>query len=528
MLEKYSLLAWIIKNNLKTEDGRPFRLDDSLFLFDILRDLASLDKDIVAMKAAQIRFSTAATIASLWCADNKGVNVIYTLPTQADVFQFVGGKVNRLISQNPCLLDMVKDKDTVEQKQVGNNIIYYRGTFTQKSAMMVSSDLNVHDELDTSDQNVVENYSTRLQASKVKRTWWFSHPSLPNYGIHEIFKKSDQKHWFITSPHCKKKQYLSWPESICEKREIYQCKHCFKELSDEDRCKGIWVQKFKNRDISGYVIPLLICPWVSAKEIIKYHNEKSAEYFYTKVLGLPYESEGTKISRTALLQSITGEYRGAKGQVVIGVDTGKNLHIVVGDQDGIFYNEEADDYDAVEKLLRRFPRSIAVIDQGGDIISPRKLREKYPGRVFLCTYRRDRKGMQLVIWGQNKELGSVIADRNRVIQLVADETGDGRLDIAGVHDDWKMFIEHCLNIHRTEEENALGQKEYVWVRTGPDHFLHALCYWRIGMTRNLTGQAAIIGAKPTLQVSPGITVDPVTQRADPRGLEQVRKWTKKD
>jgi vacuolar-type H+-ATPase subunit F/Vma7 len=37
-----------------------------------------------------------------------------------------------------------------------------------------------------------------------------------------------------------------------------------------------------------------------------------------------------------------------------------------------------------------------VIDQGGDIIGPRKLREKYPNRVYLCFFRQDRKNDKLV------------------------------------------------------------------------------------------------------------------------------------
>jgi hypothetical protein len=31
-------------------------------------------------------------------------------------------------------------------------------------------------------------------------------------------------------------------------KEIYICKECEKELSDDVRRKGIWVQKYKNRE----------------------------------------------------------------------------------------------------------------------------------------------------------------------------------------------------------------------------------------------------------------------------------------
>src|SRR6185503_9401985 len=89
----------------------------------------------VIFKAAQIGFSTLAIIKSLWIAKNKGMDIIYTLPTESDVQVFAGGKINRIIAQNPILQEWVKDKDSVEQKSIGHNMIYYRGTWTQKAAI---------------------------------------------------------------------------------------------------------------------------------------------------------------------------------------------------------------------------------------------------------------------------------------------------------------------------------------------------------------------------------------------------------
>ena len=76
---------------------------------------------------------------------------------------------------------------------------------------------------------------------------------------------------------------------------------------------------------------------------------------------------------------------------VIGVDTGKQIHYVCGGEKGLFYYDVAKDYDEIENLLKRWPRAVCVIDQGGDLIGSRKLREHYPGRVFLCSYGEDRK-----------------------------------------------------------------------------------------------------------------------------------------
>jgi hypothetical protein len=154
-LSELSIHAWIQQHGIKNESGTPLDFRDHLFLFDIYADNSP---KLVCYKAAQVGFSTMAILKSLWLAKMKHVDIIYTMPSSSDMKDFVGGKVNRLIMQNPVLLDYVKDKDSIEQKQVGDNIIYYRGTWTEKSAIAVSSDLNVHDEEDRSKQDVIQMY----------------------------------------------------------------------------------------------------------------------------------------------------------------------------------------------------------------------------------------------------------------------------------------------------------------------------------------------------------------------------------
>ncbi len=142
-LSDLSIHAFIQEHQIKNESGIPLDFRDHLFLFDIYSDQSS---KLVCYKAAQIGFSTMAIIKSLWLAKMKGMDIIYTMPSSSDMKDFVGGKVNRIINQNPILLEYVKDKDSIEQKAVGDSIIYYRGTFTEKAAIAVSSDLNIHDE----------------------------------------------------------------------------------------------------------------------------------------------------------------------------------------------------------------------------------------------------------------------------------------------------------------------------------------------------------------------------------------------
>lgn len=495
-LSDLSIIAWIKEHGLKTERGEPLNFRDHMFLYDIYRDLKPIQ---AIMKPAQVGASTMMNIKPFWLMDKIGLDIIYTLPSDADVSDFVGSKTNRLIANNPYLQELTKDRDTVESKTIRNSTIMYRGTWSKKAAMMFSSDLNIHDEVDASKQEVLADYETRLKHSKFKWRWYFSHPTTDGAGIHKLFLQTDQKHWFIHCGNCGQEQTLTWPESISRELEKYVCKKCHFEITDDMRRRGKWKPTHAGRaDASGYWISSLMCPWISAHEIIENYETKDPEYFHTKVLGLPYSGGGTKVTKEVLFQNLTKNINTQSGRIVIGVDTGIKIHYVVGNAEGLFYYDETDGYDAIEDLMRRFPEAVVVIDQGGDLISPRKLREKYPGRVFLCYFRQDRKTMQLVAWGEGNEEGKVICDRNRMIQLVVDEFTDKRLPLQGTEEDWKPFVGHFQNIYRVKMENALGVTVHKWERSGPDHWALATVYWRTGMTRFGQGKAAIVGGEPLL------------------------------
>ena len=506
MLEEISIHAFINKYEIKNEQGTPIDFYNHLFLFDIYRDFS---QKLAILKAAQIGATTCEIIKSLWAVKNKGIDSVYILPTDSDVNSMVGSKVNRITAQNPIFQQWTKDKDSITQKQIGTNYIHYRGSWSEKAAIMVTSDWNMYDEVDACKQDVVEQYSTRLQHSKLKWEHYFSHPSSVGTGVDKHWQKSDQKHWFVKCPHCKEEQFMEWPKSFDMDEEKYVCKFCKGELPDETRRVGRWVQKYTDREYSGYWIPLFIAPWVSAKEIIGYYKDKSEEYFYNKVLGLPYVGGGNKLTKAHLMQNLTGDeiiVPADNERIIIGVDTGNNVHYVVGCSQGIFdysyfskgeLNSTIDKYQELEELMTRWPKAIMIIDQGGDITGSRALRQKYPGRVFLCTFGTDRKTKELTRWGKNDEDGSVVADRNRCIQTVVDEFTDGRIPIQGNEEFWYDYYLHWNALTRVKEfdQKTMEIKRRMWVRNGDDHWAMATTYWRIGIDRFGANENKIIGGK---------------------------------
>ncbi len=486
---------WAEKHGIKTSAGLPFELHgDHRFMRDWFNDLSRFQ---VLLKPPQIGATEGSIIKSFYVAKKLRKDIIYTLPTASDVNDMAGGKINRIVAQNQIFRLWVRDHDTVEQKAVDENIIYYRGTFSAKQAMMVSSQLNIHDEVDASDQSVITQYETRQQAIADGMRWYMGHPSLAGYGVDVYWQLSDKKEWYVTCPHCEQQQILSWPDSINQITRAFQCKDCLGPLSDADRVGGEWIPTSKGL-FSGFHASQLMCPWISAGAILdaKADPRKDEQYFWNYVLGLPYIASENKISSATVLKNLVATANGQEGQVVIGVDTGLPCFFTVANKEGVFFHGSFTNYDELEKLMGRWPDSIVVSDQGGDLIGIRALQEKFPTRVFLCYYRRDRKSKEIIRWGRDKDFGIVTVDRNRMIQLIVESMRDvGRIRINGSREDWADWAGHFDNIYRTmkpEEDSHYGA-EFLWERNGPDHYVHSLLYAMVGLDRYAMDKAIILG-----------------------------------
>ena len=489
----------MIKHQIKNEVGFPVEFKKRKFLFDIYNDVSPKQ---VLLKPPQVGATVMNTLKCFYVAKKLKRQIIYTLPTQSDVQDMVGGSFNRIIAQNPILMEWCKDHDTVEQKQVGSSMIFYRGTFSAKQAMMIPSGLNVHDEVDASDMNVITQYENRLQAQEDGGwRWYFSHPSLQGHGVSVYWEQSDKKEWFIKCNECKEEQTLTWPESVNVAGGFYECTVCHKPLEDSARINGRW-KPTSTGEFSGYHISQLMLYNKSAKDIIKAFNDpqKDKQFFYNYVLGLPYVGSDDRIEPSVVLRNCVDKVNEQEGITVIGADTGHGIHYVLMNKDGVFfYDHETeitaskDPYDVIRLHLKRFARSRAVFDQGGDLIGVRKLQAEFPGRVFLCYYRTDRKNVETDDWGEGDEYGKVTVDRNRKMTLVVEQLRDtGRFRLNGTKDEWADFASHFGNMYRelvvvkdtpNKDDSSLYGAKYVWKRNGPDHYCHALLYALVGLQK---------------------------------------------
>lgn len=513
-----SPIAWVIGNKFQTENDKPVEFASHRFLIDPFNDLHPF---ITCMKSAQVGFSVAAILKTFWLAKYKKLNTGYVLPTNNVVHDFVTPKVDPLITKNPALQELVTNKDSVSLKQIDNRFVYFRGSTSQRQAISISLDLLVIDEKDRCmDQQVLTTYESRLQApDSAGWQWEFSNPTVPNFGVHQSWLESDQRHWFMTCPKCNHKSYMTYDydeqyhtHHIDEQREEYVCGKCNEILPDSARQNGEWIAKFPDRYKHGYWISQLLVPWVSASYVVGRKRNTTPEFFNNFVLGLPYLAADIALNRETITNAcspMTLSYT----NVCIGVDNGIEKHVVIGTPSGIFRYLKTESWEEIEQLFLQYNATM-VIDANPYPAVPKQLAEKYPGRVFINYYVPDKNGIDVIRFQTGKQAGVVHADRTKVIDQVVREISDLGIMFAMTPQQMEEYIYHAENMYRVIEENSQGVDKGKWVtKEGkPDHYFHATVYWRIALAKVISaGHSGIYTPKGAVEKAQTLRADPVTK-----------------
>lgn len=499
-IQQFNCAAFVVNNNIVNENGNPIEFKLHKFLVDPYMD--NTPKQVIR-KAGQVGWSTLAIIRSLHLAQYLRANIIYTLPSKSIVKDFVTPKVDPLIENNAALKAMVGEVDSTGLKKIGDRFVYFRSSWDEASGIAISADILINDELDRSNQKAIRTYKTRLDASKMTRPdlgwhWQFSNPTIPSYGVDELYGESDQKKWMIKCPHCNQYQELVWPESVCFEREEYVCQKCDRILTPEDRANGQWIKSFFGRDISGYTINQLMVPWHSAKKIIE-DSRGDQSVFYNFTLGLPYQAKDSSVSRMDIVQNITSMTNPRVGNAM-GVDVGKIKHYVIGNRYGIFRIGTTESWEELEDLRNQY-NAHCVIDAMPNPDEPAKLAKKYRGKVFVHYYAQDKKQLGIVRWGEGDSFGTVQSDRTKIIDALVADFANKDINFNIPEEGLEEYIAHWGFMYRVIVDNDKGQKIAHWLHAEgkPDHYAHASVYFKIALEKTLSNGAIVMPEQPNFK-----------------------------
>lgn len=478
--------AWVMDNRFINENQKPFEFDKHRFM---IQPYADSSPDQVIMKSAQVGWSVAAILKSIHAAAFVKLNVIYVLPTRNVVNDFVRPKVNPMIERNKAISKLVKGSDSVSLKQVGDRWIYFRGSFHEGEAISTTADLIVADEYDRSDQGVLTVYQSRLQASDFGWFWRFSNPSVPGFGVHGLYKDSDQMHWFVKCHHCNHEWYMDMEPSkdlnhyIDEARKVYACGKCDGVLTDQDRQRGRWVPKYKGRSRRGYWLSQLMIPWVSAEKIMQQRDSMNIEVFHNFVLGLPYQASEFLLNQESFYRACKPGLA-EKRDVMIGCDSGKEKHWVMGNAAGVFSYGKTADWGDIERLITMY-NATCVIDALPDFTVPEALARKYPGKVYVHYYASENTmSMDVSRRKEGADFGVIQSDRTKLFDLVAADVTSGKMRFFQQPKDLNDLIYHVEQMYRMVEPDNRGILKARWETKDnkPDHWAHALAYFRVAQS----------------------------------------------
>lgn len=484
-LTKASCVAWIVDNKFITERLEPFEFTEHRFLIDYMADDHD---DIVSTKAAQIGATLAETFDDIHMAGERGMNVIHTLQNSDVIKGFVVPKVDPIIANNPVIKNMLRS-DSQNLKQFNKNYVFFRGANAESQAINISADVLKIDELDRSDQKVVDTFDSRLDYSRVSKVKRFSNPSSKGFGVDALWVDSDQRHWFIKCHHCGHDWYIDFDKHedkrhyVDRNREVYACGKCDKELSDADRIRGRWVAKYPSRSYRhGYWFSQMMSPWFSAARILKKYREKPIDVFYNFTLGKAYTPEDLSITRETIIRACSPSAI-AKTPCALGVDNGVVKTWVLGTPAGIFAHGRTESWDEIEKIKLMYD-AVTVIDPNPYPITPKKLVQKYRGSTFIC-YFKESKTNDILDWGEKDKFGVVYADRTKSLDVVANEITTADIMFRETPYDLEDYIEQWGNIYRATVEEEDGRSVSKWLKKEGklNDYALATVYWRIALSR---------------------------------------------
>jgi hypothetical protein len=478
------LAAWALRRIRL--DGRPFSFDGHEFLRTIYDDTAP---HVCLSKAAQIGGTTWAVLRAIHTCV-VGLDVMYFFPTRTDVLDFGRARVNPLLADNPFLAKLMTDTDTVGLKKIGDAHFYLRGMQSTVGMKSVPADLIVFDELDEAEPQAKSMARERLGHSDYKRIVELSNPSLPDYGIDEVYQRSDQRHWQVKCPGCGAWTALDeeFPRRLGHEVKIIlprkdggfyrACPKCEAEL---DMAVGEWVADFPSRSIHGYRISQLVSSKVDPGEILEeYRTTRYPDRFFNLKIGIPWADLERRLDVASVLALCGDEplAKSSKEPCVMGVDTGKALHVVIlqhstSGPHRLIYLTECHGFAELDELIEEFNVQRCVIDSLPETYATREFAQRHRGIVFMSQFVESQRGgprwdwdTQMVAVNRTDALdGSRAAIRQRLVVLPR------RQPII------EEFADHMTHDAKVlDEDEETGTKKYRYVKTGTNHYSFAFTY----------------------------------------------------
>jgi hypothetical protein len=500
---------WMYLNDIKI-DGRPFELEGRQYQQEIMRPYTGEGKDKrfkhneVIRKGSQI----GVTIGKVVEATHGALNylypqgIIFYFPSLKAVELFSKTRFKTFIDDNPESVGQYMGKtDSVYVRKVGPTFVNFFGAGATSmvggekkdsvAVRMTPADWILLDERDLFDEDMAKQVNQRLGNSKIRRRTDMGTPSIPEYGIDLLYRKSNMCRWQIQCEACKKHTCIETEFPSCirlhDDESYFICSHCKARI---DRNNGVWIPDFPKRDVVGYWSSQLLNPNCDPALILRQFADPEAYdmdegEFQRTVIGLPHTSVDDELSESDIYACCGNDIMEYESEIpcAMGVDVGKLLHAVIGYRKDrgrykIIKVAEALNWGELHNLARRFNVKADVIDIKPEYHKVREFQSEASHTVYLCDYSDHLKVFDS--WSGSPD-NIVKVNRTEIFDMSHAAVRDpGVLELPRVNEIMKVFAHQMTRSVRVQEtDKRTGVKVYRWKRRGDkeDHFRSAFNYF---------------------------------------------------
>ena len=490
----------------------------------------------VIIKSRQLGLSEIGVAEVIWFADRHSedeIKALYTFPTNRQLDTFVKTRIDPQFTSGYYASIVDARKSSMKEKQLRDSFLIFRSSSKSGSVEGVDIDYLSLDEYDRVPSQAEDSAVESMASSKFKILRRWSTPSVPDYGIDKLFKKSDMKYYMHECTHC---QYLNQmkysdynpndlessgnirlinPDGINrDNGEIedntydFVCQKCGKHL---DRWyNGRWVALHPERkSISGYMISQMNAVWVTADALKRKEAEsRSIQTFHNYVLGEPYQDLNMAVFDKDVYGNLSefnkepSYNRDDYSKIAVGIDWGTHEnHIVVMGLNSLNeteiirlirinvdnnYNNINGDINKTIVEIAPYKPDIILADLGYNGTKVNRLLSEFgAGKVFGVNVNPARsKGEVMPVFSEAKYQVTIDKLTNNLFFINQLKSGNINLWNNPKDSEIQRFTEHWKAVViRDVEDDDTGEIYKEITRKGADHYAQSAVYALVGMRK---------------------------------------------
>lgn len=486
------------------------------------RILADQHPHKVIEKSRQAGGSEISLSEVLWFLCTKpNTKWMYVFPRKQQLEDFSRTRIQEAIDSSDYLRAKAIDPQNVTLKGFApSSYLFMRSGWEPDLGEGVDADGVTFDEKDRMNPNVEIAFRESLSSSKYAWKRELSTPTLPRQGVDKAFQESDQHFWFVKCKKCGKEQILDYPDNMIQLTEVqdhwdyipngsyrFGCSKCKGAV---DRMRGRWIPEYPEKvDVRGYRISQLMCPWITADQIMRKKKEfKIDQLFMNYVIGRPYQGSGLLVTRGHFNVDPSRREMNMRefdmDWVSVGVDWGGiNWYVILGKKQNRVYilkigyfsdtAEPLESTRAIVNVLGQFKPDMIVGDAGYGKDRNAYLLKSFPNKAYSCFYSGtagNKNKLFKPIWHENGN--KVTVEKTTSLKIMCQEIVDGTLVFYSGTEGFDLIQEHVCNLTTRNEIDGENITEII-SNMGQDHLADALNYAWIGMEKISAGNTFQFG-----------------------------------